>query len=432
MDNNNQKLTADQYLAKGRAILDEHKGKDLSEEQILEVKSLFDSAEKAQLSEDNASLRKALEERASTLASNKAAPIARMPMASVEDVAAPMEAKSLPADQLCAKAKRKGEANLNKDESAQYAKFMDDSLTSYIMGGNYALDNMAQKALSSNRDTDGGIFVHGALENALIKALDDELEMRNLVTVVPVAKASGVFPTFEFVGTVDEVAEGATITEQTITNVFGKQEFNIHKKAVLFKIPEELEADADRSILNLMVNHFAKRAAEQVEDDIINGDGNNEALGLLQANLTAVDLAASATSIKAIDVLSAPGNLARQYRRNGRYIMSRTEFSNLNQLLDTTGRPIFRQSDNLTAGVPALLNGYPVHEVERMTAPAADGDCSFIFGDLKTYYLMERQGVAIKRLDELYAAEGKIGIRITLRYDGSPTDQDALIRVNRN
>ena len=43
-----------------------------------------------------------------------------------------------------------------------------------------------------------------------------------------------------------------------------------------------------------------------------------------------------------------------------------------------------------------MLNGYGLVEVERMTAPAADGNCSFIFGDMRHYWLAERKGVRVR------------------------------------
>jgi HK97 family phage major capsid protein len=84
------------------------------------------------------------------------------------------------------------------------------------------------------------------------------------------------------------------------------------------------------------------------------------------------------------------------------------------------------------AGQPLVLNGYNLIEVERMTAPAADGDCSFIFGDMKYYWIAERKGVSVKRLDERYADEGKVGFIMSMRVDGAPTVQEAFVRYNRN
>jgi HK97 family phage major capsid protein len=306
------------------------------------------------------------------------------------------------------------------------------SFEKYLRSGKSSLDGAEAKALSSISDPEGGIFVHAELQNRLIEILDDVLMLRKLATVVNTSKGSIPFPTFEFTGTVSNVAEGATLSELDISNAFGKQTFTPHKKAILFKIPEELVEDSDFDIIGHFVDHFATRFAEELEDDIINGTGVNEALGLLNANLTAVDLSSSATNINTLGILEAPTKLKLQYRRGGAYIMSRDQVEEANKLLDSQNRPLFKQSPNLASGQPATLNGYPLVEVERMTAPAADGDASFIFGDMKHYWIVERKGVSIKRLDERYADEMKIGFIMSMRVDGAPTVQEAFIRYNRN
>jgi HK97 family phage major capsid protein len=319
----------------------------------------------------------------------------------------------------------------NKEEEVSMTEDVQKkAIGTYLRQGKSALTAEERKSLGSANDADGGVFVHGELQNRLIEQLDDILQLRNMATVVPTNKGSIPFPTFEFTGTISNVGEGDTLSELAITNAFGKQQFVPHKKAILFKIPEELLEDSDFDIEGHLVDHFASRFAEELEDDIINGTGVDEGLGLLNANLTAQDLTSSATNINTVSILEAPTKLKLQYRRAGAYIMSRDQVEEVNKLLDGESRPLFRT--NLMAGQPLMLNGYPLVEVERMTAPAADGDCAFVFGDMKHYWIVERRGVTVKRLDERYADEGKIGFIMSMRVDSAPTVQEAFIRYNRN
>jgi HK97 family phage major capsid protein len=392
---------ADEALQKGQEILAEAKEGNLSEEKAAEVKSLFEKAESFRTEAEALHSKETLKEEAEVLEKSLETAVNRVPVAS----------------------------NQNEEKNMEKELFV-KAHAKFLRYGKGELTAEERKSLSSNNDADGGIFVHAELQNKLIEILDDVLQLRQLATVVPVNKGSIPFPTFEFTGTVSNVAEGATMSELSIEDAFGKQTFTPHKKAILFKIPEELLEDSDFDIEGHLVDHFATRFAEELEDDIINGTGVNEALGLLNANLTAQDLTSTATSINTLSVLQAPTKLKLQYRRNAAYIMSRSEVENLNQLLDGDSKPIFRTS--LMAGQPLVLNGYPLVEVERMTAPAADGDCSFIFGDMKYYWIAERKGVSIKRLDERYADEGKVGFIMSMRVDGAPTVQEAFVRYNRN
>lgn len=389
---------AEKLLNEGQEILAKHEG-SLPEEKAAEVKGKFSEAEKVRIEAEEAAK---TELEAKEIELNK--PVNKIPTVS-ENV--------------------QEEKNMNKDIEQK-------SFEKYLRSGKSSLDGAEAKALSSISDPEGGIFVHAELQNRLIEILDDVLMLRKLATVVNTSKGSIPFPTFEFTGTVSNVAEGATLSELDISNAFGKQTFTPHKKAILFKIPEELVEDSDFDIIGHFVDHFATRFAEELEDDIINGTGVNEALGLLNANLTAVDLSSSATNINTLGILEAPTKLKLQYRRGGAYIMSRDQVEEANKLLDSQNRPLFKQSPNLASGQPATLNGYPLVEVERMSAPAADGDASFIFGDMKHYWVVERKGVSIKRLDERYADEMKIGFIMSMRVDGAPTVQEAFIRYNRN
>ena len=401
MDNREYLKTADEALKKAEAILESSKDSSLTEAQVLEVKSLFDEAQSARNKAELEDQHKELVAIGQEIEASLQKPVNRIPVCS----------------------KKMEDNNMDQDLNRK-------AFTKFIRAGRSELSGEERKALASNSDPDGGIFVHGELQNRLIEVLDDVLQLRQLCTVVSTNKGSVPFPTFEFTGTVSNVAESATISEMSISDAFGKQTFTPHKKAILFKIPEELLEDSEFDIEGHLVQHFAQRFAEELEDDIISGTGVNESLGLLQGNLTAADLTSSATNINILSVLEAPTKLKLQYRRNGSYVMSRDQVEELNKLLDTTERPVFRTS--LMAGQPLTLNGYNLVEVERMTAPAADGDCSFIFGDLKHYWICERKGVSIKRLDERYADEGKVGFIMSMRVDGAPTVQDAFIRYNRN
>jgi HK97 family phage major capsid protein len=392
---------ADEALRKGQEILAENKDGMLSQEKAAEVKSFFNEAEEARKEAVQAEEANKLALEAKLIEKGMDEVVNSVPVVSTQ-----VEEKSMDND-------------LNKK-----------ALSAYLKYGKAELEAPERKALASNSDSDGGIFVHAELQNRLIEILDDVLQLRKLSTVVPTSKGSIPFPTFEFTGTMSNVAEGATLSELSISDAFGKQSFTPHKKAILFKIPEELLEDSDFDIEGHLVDHFATRMAEELEDDIINGTGVNESLGLLNSNLTAQDLTSSATNINTLSVLEAPTKLKLQYRTRGVYIMSRDQVEELNKLLDSQNRPLFRTS--LAAGQPLMLNGYGLVEVERMTAPAADGDASFIFGDMKHYWIVERKGVSVKRLEERYADEGKIGFIMSMRVDGAPTVQEAFIRYNRN
>ena len=51
-------------------------------------------------------------------------------------------------------------------------------------------------------------------------------------------------------------------------------------------------------------------------------------------------------------------------------------------------------------------------------AGLAAGTTPAVFGDLKYYRVMDRKGITMQRLNELYAATGQVGFRMYSRTDG--------------
>lgn len=48
----------------------------------------------------------------------------------------------------------------------------------------------------------------------------------------------------------------------------------------------------------------------------------------------------------------------------------------------------------------------------------AAGAKPILFGDLSAYWIADRQGRVFQRLNELFAANGLVGFRVTQRVDG--------------
>ena len=49
-----------------------------------------------------------------------------------------------------------------------------------------------------------------------------------------------------------------------------------------------------------------------------------------------------------------------------------------------------------------------------------------LFGDLTSYWIADREGRSMQRLNELYAATGQVGFRVTQRVDGRLVQTEGL------
>jgi HK97 family phage major capsid protein len=87
----------------------------------------------------------------------------------------------------------------------------------------------------------------------------------------------------------------------------------------------------------------------------------------------------------------------------------------MRKLKDVNGQFLWQPS--LQAGEPDKLFGYPLHTSPFVPTIAA-GALTVAFGAFSNYWVADRQGRTLQRLNELYAGNGQIGFLITERLDG--------------
>ena len=87
----------------------------------------------------------------------------------------------------------------------------------------------------------------------------------------------------------------------------------------------------------------------------------------------------------------------------------------IRKLKDLNGVYVWQPA--LTAGEPDRLLGYPLYTSPKVPTMAA-GARAIAFGDFSCYWIADRAGRTIKRLNELYATNGQVGFTCTERVDG--------------
>jgi len=201
----------------------------------------------------------------------------------------------------------------------------------------------------------------------------------------------------------------------------------------LVKIGEDELMDTDVALESLIVDSFARAIAEAEDRAFVVGQGHNSQQP--EGILTSADMPSGVqkihgTVLKGIttdDILSLIYAVPAQYRRNGVLLVnSQTELA-LRLLKDTHGQYLWQPS--LQAGRPNTFAGFPVYNQEDIpsiptgTTPA---DVA-IFGDLRSgYRILDRLGITIQRLTELYAESGLIGFRVHYRVGGGVIRPNAL------
>ncbi len=197
----------------------------------------------------------------------------------------------------------------------------------------------------------------------------------------------------------------------------------------LTKIGEDELMDADVALEGYVEDSFSRSLAEHEETGFMIGTGhaNQQPEGILNgAVVTRVD-AGQGAAVTADDFIRLAYAVPAQFRKGGSYLVnSQTELA-MRLLKDADGQYLWQPS--VQAGTPASFNGKPVRNQEDIPAiPAATVAADVaVFGDFAVgYRIVDRLGMTIKRLAELYAAQGLVGFLAHRRTTGGVVEADAL------
>lgn len=280
---------------------------------------------------------------------------------------------------------------------------------------------LVHNVLSTTPDEDGGFLVPVEYENKLVESLEEENVMRRLCKVIttyherkiPVAVGHSV---------AQWTAENAAYTESNPT--FAQKQIDAFKLTDLCRVSTELLKDSAFDIEDYLRTEFARAFGIAEEQAFCVGNGTNQPTGLFTANGGTVGVtAASATAITVDEVISLIHALKVPYRKNAKFLMNDATVALLRKLKDQYGQYLWQPS--VQAGQPDRLLGYEIHTSPYVPV-AESGALPIAFGDFKNYWIGDRAGRTVQRLNELYATNGQIGYVATERVDGKVILPEAI------
>lgn len=275
--------------------------------------------------------------------------------------------------------------------------------------------------LSTTPDEDGGFLVPLEFEREIVKALDEENVIRRLAKVItthherkiPVALGHSV---------AQWTTENAAYTESNPT--FGQKQIDAYKLTDLCRVSVELLKDSTFDIEAYLRQEFARAFGIAEEEAFCIGNGTTQPTGIFTENGGTVGVtAASATAITVDEIISLVHALKAPYRKNAKFLMNDATVALLRKLKDQNGQYLWQPS--VQAGIPDRLLGYEIYTSPYVPVAAA-GALTIAFGDFKNYWIGDRAGRTVQRLNELYATNGQIGYVSTERVDGKVILPEAI------
>lgn len=267
--------------------------------------------------------------------------------------------------------------------------------------------------LSESVDADGGYLVPEEFEKEIIKGLDSANVIRSLAKVITTHHDRKI-PLAIGRSVANWTAENAAFTESNPT--FGQKQIDAFKLTDLIRLSTELLQDSEFDLEEYIAAEFARAFGIAEEEAFCVGTGINQPTGIFTANGGEVGVTAAANNaITADELISLVYALKSPYRRNAKFLMNDATVSMIRKLKDGNGAYPWQPS--VQAGQPDRLLGYELHTSPYVPV-VAGGAFTVAFGDFKNYWIGDRAGRTVQRLNELYATNGQIGYAATERVDG--------------
>lgn len=289
-----------------------------------------------------------------------------------------------------------------------------------IVGFYHALvqgDKEVAKALSEGTAADGGYLFPDEFRAELVRWLTDVNRMRSLVRVIPMRR--DVLNAPSLVSSVDLYWTAENASKNTTTAHFGTITLTARKvAAILYASDELIEDSTEIDVVNLIIQLFGEKLAEEEDKVIIQGNGTTEPTGILTAGTLRTTSVAGNLSFD--DIIDLVYSLPQKYQAGASFLVKRSNIRELRKLKDNDGRYLW--GEPVAAGSPPTLLGYPVYE------NAWVGDANILFGNWKlVYWLGDRKQLTVKISNDTTQAftQDMTAIRVVARIGGNVVLPDA-------
>ena len=249
-------------------------------------------------------------------------------------------------------------------------------------------------------------------ENQIVMALEENNVIRSIAKTITTA-AERKIPIAATHSVAQWTPENGAYTESNPT--FGQKTIDAFKLTDLVKVSTELLQDSMFNLESYISSEFARAFGVAEEQAFCTGTGTGQPTGIFTENGGEVGLTlTSTTNITCDNIIELVHSLKSPYRRNAVFLMNDSTISMLRKLKDTNGAYLWQPS--LQAGQPDRLLGYPLYTSPYVPVVKAEA-MPIAFGDFSNYWIADRMGRSVQRLNELYAGNGQVGFIATERVD---------------
>jgi HK97 family phage major capsid protein len=267
------------------------------------------------------------------------------------------------------------------------------------------LKEMGIKTMTEGTDSAGGFLVPEEVLAEVDRVADDYGLIRKLSRRIPMGRDILNVPT---VGTKPSVywpGEGnaGTSSQPVLKNV----KMQAHTAVGLTPVSNELMADANVGVVDMLVDLFAEELAGEEDNQGLAGVGA-PFTGVLNSGEVSTSTAATGNTTVATldlaDLIDAQANVKSTVLNGAVWVFHRTVWAGLKKLQENsqsliafgTTQSITMKTEGSNANTPVgFLLGYPVYLSDKMPSSPSAGTAYGIFGNFKKFYFGDRQQIAV-------------------------------------
>ena len=198
-------------------------------------------------------------------------------------------------------------------------------------------------------------------------------------------------------------------------------ELNGYLIGALALIGRNLKNNATFDVVTFIVEEMARRIAEFLEGELLNGTGTNAIQGVIPG-CTNIHTA-KAAEVAADDLITLQGKVKTAFQREACWIMHPDTFTEVRKLKDGNNRYLLQ--DNIAGEFPYILLGKPVFLSDNMPRTAS-GAKPVVYGDMQGLAVNIQDVLEIQVLREKFATMNAIGVVSWLTADAKVADQQRI------
>ena len=257
----------------------------------------------------------------------------------------------------------------------------------YLRKGDRVLEPEETKALVVADDAAAGYYAPAEFSNEITKAVVEMSPFRTVARVTTIGAKSLLLPKRTGTFAARRVAEIGTRSETTGYTT-GQNEIVAPEMYAEVHVSQQLLEDNAVNLESELQLEFAEQFAVKEGAEFINGNGAEEAEGILSNSEVASTNSGSASAISDANgqvdgLVDLMFDLKTSYRQNGTFLANRLTIGALRKLKDDNRQYIWQPS--LQQGQPDRLLGAPMLEMPDMP-DVASGAFPLAFGDFRRAY----------------------------------------------